>query len=106
MDSQLGLTKIVRQCVAEYDTPGIGSTSFFVADDERKTYAVLAVPDTPRRFTTRAIVMAHLEGDQVVIDEDTTDRPLYEALMHAGIPRERIVLAYAGEQHPATSIEG
>jgi hypothetical protein len=45
--------------------------------------------------------MARVVGDKIFIDEDTTDKPLYEALMaNAGIPREQIVLAYAGETPP------
>jgi hypothetical protein len=47
------------------------------------------------------MVMAHIEGDVVIIDEDLTDRPLVEALVRAGIPREKIVLAYTGEPLPA-----
>lgn len=31
------------------------------------------------------------------IDEDMNDKPLVDALVQAGVPRERIVLAYAGE---------
>jgi hypothetical protein len=34
---------------------------------------------------------------KVIIDEDTTDRPLVEELIRWDIPREQIILAYAGE---------
>lgn len=37
---------------------------------------------------------------EVVIDKDTTDCSLFEALMRVNIPREQIVLAYAGETLP------
>lgn len=36
--------------------------------------------------------------DHVVIDIDITDRPLSLALQAAGIPREKIVLAYLGKK--------
>jgi hypothetical protein len=39
-------------------------------------------------------------GDKVVIEEDLTDRPLYQALMRQGIARERLILAYVGEPLP------
>jgi hypothetical protein len=42
--------------------------------------------------------MARVVGETVLIDEDITDRPLWEELVRAGIPRERIVLLYAGER--------
>lgn len=34
---------------------------------------------------------------EVIIDEDTTDRPLFEELMRHGISHEQIVLGYIGE---------
>jgi hypothetical protein len=39
--------------------------------------------------------------DTVIIEHDTTDRPLWKELVRAGIPREQIILAYAGEEAPA-----
>jgi len=42
--------------------------------------------------------MARGENDKVVIEEDLTDKPLVDALIQAGIPREQIVLAYAGDK--------
>ncbi len=48
------------------------------------------------------MVMARVEGDKVIIEEDLTDRPLVDALLQAGIAREQIVLAYAGDPIPAT----
>lgn len=53
-----------------------------------------------RHHPPQIMVMAHVEGDTVIIDEDLTDRPLVDALVRAGIPREKIVLAYAGEPLP------
>jgi hypothetical protein len=53
------------------------------------------------RFPARADVLAQVVGDKVIILEDRTDKPLYEALMiNGGIPREQIILAYAGESLP------
>jgi vancomycin permeability regulator SanA len=46
------------------------------------------------------MVMARVVGDKVIIDEDTTDRPLWKELVAAGIPREQIILTYAGETLP------
>jgi hypothetical protein len=39
-------------------------------------------------------------GDKVVIEEDTTDRPLVNELVRAGIPREQIICTYIGEKLP------
>ena len=98
------LEAIVRREVEDYHTPGIKSTSYYVEDSERKIYTVVVVPDYPRPFKTQAVVMARIVDDLVVIDEDTTDRPLYKELIRAGIPREKIVLLYAGEEIPGAKV--
>ncbi len=43
------------------------------------------------------VVLARVVGDYVIVEEDLTDRPLVDRLVAAGIPREKIILAYAGE---------
>jgi hypothetical protein len=54
------------------------------------------------RFTFSALII-RIIGDKIVIEEDRDSDPLYEALMQAGIPREKIILAYAGESIPDTA---
>lgn len=90
------LTGIVKREVEDYARGGWWKgASYAVSDQERQLYAVVFVPDRPRPFPARIVVMARVVGDSVIIDEDTTDRPL--ELVRAGVPRERIVLLYAGE---------
>jgi XisI protein len=98
MDQVMDVVKIVQREVAAYaDVNTYKGETYYVEDDHQGYYLVLVVPDLPRPFPTRAVVMARIESDRVIIEEDTTDRPLFEALMRSGIPREKIVLAYAGE---------
>ena len=54
-----------------------------------------------RHYPASVVVLARIEGDTVIIEEDTTDRPLVDSLVHAGIPRAKIIRAYAGETVPA-----
>jgi hypothetical protein len=42
-------------------------------------------------------LIVRLEGDTIIIERDINDKALVGALVQAGIPREQIVLAYAGE---------
>lgn len=70
-------------------------------DDNNKVYSVIAVPNYPREYPLEIVVMAQVIGDKVIIVEDRTDKPLVEALMvNAKIPREQIILEYAGEKLP------
>lgn len=46
---------------------------------------------------TDVSILARIVGQRVIIERDVTNKPLVDALMQAGVPREQIVLAYAGE---------
>ena len=100
MDRVIDLTALVQREIEAYATPALKATTYPISDHQRRTYAVVVVPDRPRPFPARIVVMARIVNDFVVIDEDTTDRPLWEALVRAGIPRERIICLYAGEEIP------
>jgi hypothetical protein len=100
MDRVIDLAAIVQRVVESYAGPALKAVTHAFADHQRRSYAVVIVPDLPRPFKARVVVMARIVDDMVIIDEDTTDRPLVDALMKAGIPREKIILLYAGEEAP------
>ncbi len=92
------LVDITRHEVAAYVANSFTSTLYALLDDTQKRYAVVALPHLPRPHPSRVVVMARVVEDKIIIDEDITDKPLVEALMtNAGVPREQIVLVYAGE---------
>jgi hypothetical protein len=71
-------------------------------DDGHLIYGVVIVPNEREQREVYLINLARVVGDRIVIEEEKIhDKPLYEALIHnAGIPREKIVLAYFGETLP------
>jgi len=94
------LGEIVKQVVFEYAGGGFNLKTFPLMNDEQQVYAVNIV-DTPKRKRPAGVmVLARIIDNHVIVEEDTTDRPLVDALVQAGIPREQIVLAYAGEAIP------
>jgi hypothetical protein len=96
------LADIVREEVIEYASDGVGGNIrlFPMCDEVRHIYAVNAV-DYPRYANIAGVVvLARVVGDKVVIEYDGTDKPLVEALLQRGIPREQIILAYAEETVP------
>jgi sulfur carrier protein ThiS len=44
--------------------------------------------------------MVRIAGDKIVIEEDMIDTKVLDTLLQAGIPREKIILAYNGEPVP------
>lgn len=70
-------------------------------DDEYLTYAVAAVDSPVRDYPSSLVVFARLVKGTIVIEEDATDKPLLDALLQRGVPRNQIILAYAGEKQTA-----
>jgi hypothetical protein len=101
----LRLDEITRREVSRYVATSEEYRFYPVLDDEHQTYAVLIVPQASDERPAWAFVMARVVGEYVVIEEDgPADKPLVEALIHnGGVPREKIVLAYAGETLPETT---
>ncbi len=95
------LVEITRREVEMYAGYSPTANLYPVLDDQNLTYAVVIVPNWPKPFSSEIVVLARIVDDLIVIEEDTTDKPLLDALMVNGdIPREQIVLAYIGETIP------
>jgi hypothetical protein len=98
---------IVRREVDRYAVDVPGCKLYAVLDDLNQTYGVICVPDNSADRPAWIVMLTHIVDDYVVIDEDTTDKPLVDALMiNGGIPREKIILAYAGETLPEHTASG
>jgi hypothetical protein len=76
---------------------GLNTRLYLMADPKRHAYSVTAIDYPARKWSAGVVVFARIEGGSIIIEEDNTDRPLVDRLMARGIPREKIVLAYAGE---------
>ncbi len=101
MENVTTLTKIVQREVAQYAGTMLKGKSYALLNTEANVFAVVDVPDHyPRKFPAGIAVMARIESDRVLIEEDTTDRPLVDELVRAGIPREQIICTYIGETMP------
>lgn len=88
---------VVQDAIERYLGPLYKGTLHSIPDLDRKHFALLAIPDASRTFKPSIVLFARIVDDSIVIDVDTTDQPLVDTLVDAGIPRSQIVLGYAGE---------
>lgn len=96
------LQVITHQEVTRYVGGSFQAAIYGLMDEEQQRCTVVAVPYDRTKLQSGVIVMAHSEGDWFVIAEDTTDKPLVEALLvNAGVPLAQIIRTYAGEKVPA-----
>lgn len=88
------LTETVKEVLAWYASGGFDLDSYLLANEAQQVYAVnLINTSKPRHaLSSKVIVLVRVVGDYVIIEEDR--------LMAAGIPREKIILAYANEPIP------
>lgn len=104
MDQIAELSEIVQRQVEQFaGGEWAKARSFAVSDNERHIYTVIAIPDYPRKFPSVIVMAARVENGKVIVEHDISDKPLWEELVRAGIPRDQIILTYAGEQLPQAS---
>ena len=92
------LREIVHRVIKEYAVDGANFVSSLTIRPDGNLFTVVdfAVDNKGRRFVATSIV-TELVGNYIVIEYDDNDKPLVDALVQAGIPREQIILTYAGE---------
>jgi AmiR/NasT family two-component response regulator len=100
------LSDILKSEIEWYASGGLNVLTYACLDDLRQHYTVIAIRH-PREEVVGfddqnvgVVVMARVKDDKVIIEVDNTDRPLYKSLLHAGVAREQIILAYTGESIP------
>lgn len=97
------LVNATREQVRRYSNDGINVRGLFVADEERHYYAAIGIvePDVEIHLRRRVdvIMLARVEGEYIIIEEDRMERPLVDALIqNAGVPEAQIICAYVGEE--------
>lgn len=88
---------IVEREMREYAGEGINGHTYFMHDDKKSVMALVFSGQVKGRSFSTSSMIARIIADTIIIDLDKTNKPLVDALVQAGIPREKIVLAYAGE---------
>ena len=90
------LAEITKREVRLYAATSDDAVFYPILDDTNLTYAVVVLEHDPSLRPAWVLVMARVDGDRIIIEEDATlEKHLVDALaLNGGIPREKIVLAY------------
>ena len=100
MDTLIHYRDIVRQIIETYASykPSHGEIeSKAIVDTEKDHYEVMHVGWDGMRRVHGSVVHLDIKNGKIWIQYDGTSRPVAEALLEAGVPREDIVLGF----HPA-----
>jgi hypothetical protein len=92
---------ILKREVKAYAGEGLNGMSYFTQSEDGTVFSVVGISFMPGETWADAALIARIDGEHIIIELDISDKPLVDALTQAGIPRDRVVLAYAGEKLPA-----
>ncbi len=86
--------------IGGYTGQGLNGESVLTTSEDGRLLTVVSISQVRGETIVDAGLIVRLVNDLIAIDRDTNNKPLFEALQQAGVPREQIVLAYAGEASP------
>jgi hypothetical protein len=96
-------TQILIKEISAYAVEMLNGHSYLMSSADNRAFAVIAVDDEHNEYSGSAGLIARIEGDKIIIEHDMYNKPLVDALVQAGVPREQIVLTYIGETVPETA---
>jgi hypothetical protein len=94
------LQHTLKAVMIGYTGRGLNDDSVLTMSDDGRLLTVVSIGQVRGETLVDTGLIVRLLGDIIVIDRDNNSKPLVEALLQAGVPREQIVLAYAGETIP------
>jgi hypothetical protein len=77
--------------------------SYLTSSTDQRHFVVTSVGTVQGKRIVNTGLVVQLSDNMIIIDRDINSKPLVDALIQAGIPREQIILAYAGEPVPETT---
>ena len=96
------LKATLRMAMTAYARKGLNSQSYLTHSDDETIFSIVTVMSGKTESFLSMLV--RLLPETIVIEHDQNSKPLVDALVQAGIPREQIILAYAGEPVPEVTL--
>jgi hypothetical protein len=93
----------MEAAMRDYAGRVLNGHSYFMKDDAEQVMSVVAQFVFQGKHYLDTSLLARVVGNRIIIEDDKTNKPLVDALLQAGVPREQIVLTYAGEQVEETA---
>jgi len=94
------LTETVRRVMLGYAGEALNGYSYLTSSADEDVFTVVSVGKVHEERIVNTGLLVRLVHDQIIIERDINSKPLVDALVQAGISREHIILAYAGEAIP------
>jgi len=96
----MDIKTVLEQELEGYAGEGANGVTIMTSSKDGNEFVLMVQAHIQGKPFTRVSVSVGIIGESIMIYEDRNDPPLVESLMQVGVPREQIVLAYAGEPIP------
>ncbi|MGH2410700.1 MAG: hypothetical protein ACRDGS_10070, partial [Chloroflexota bacterium] len=97
------LSETLRQVLSSYAGEMLNGYSYLTTNADGTVFVIIGLGSIGDQHFVDTSLVARLTGTTIVIEYDTNNKPLIEALLADGIPRDQIILAYAGESRDAAA---
>jgi hypothetical protein len=94
------LKQTVYEVVAKYAGRALNGRSYLTQSADGDILTVVNISKQAGKHHCGVGVIVRIVGDHIIIERDQSDKLIVDALVQAGVPREQIILAYAGEMVP------
>lgn len=94
------LNQTLLETLKYYAGPAINGHIYLTISPDETTYTLTGIGTLQGQRFFNTVILVRIDHEHIIIERDQTDKPVVDALVQAGIPRQQIVLAYAGERLP------
>jgi hypothetical protein len=94
------LKETVQRVLEAYAGPAANGDVYLTISPDAQTFTLTAVGTLQGKRFINTGIMLRVEQDHILVLRDQTDKPVVDALVQAGIPKQHIILIYANEALP------
>jgi len=94
------LNETVKKAMKGYAVKGLNSDAYLTVSPDGNLLTVVDIAQSGGKRIVETSLIVRLLNDQVIVEHDDNNKPLVDALVQAGVERNKVVLAYLGEAVP------
>ncbi|MBX3082821.1 MAG: XisI protein [Anaerolineae bacterium] len=96
----MDIKAILAQVIQPYAGEMLNGHAYLTVSPAQDIFTIVSVAKFKSERVTHLSLHVRVDRDHIIIEYDDSNEPLVDALVHAGVPRSQIILAYAGEPVP------
>jgi len=91
------LKRVLLETLESYIGEAINGYSYLTESRDGDAFTIVSVGQIQDKRIVDAGLIVRIQGERIIIERDVNNKHLVDALLQANLPRDQIVLAYAGE---------